>query len=152
MNSIVNSWNRYQQRAKPNASDGLVIDDEHVLVLVENQNPKVKDMGHPDRKVGINFGAVHELALFGPQEQIETLYAETYRTVKRLRLRTKNAGILSESPRFKGGRPSNHDIIPWLNAIDKTEDKYSQDVQFLRQLHNTIRGRVHEDVLAKVEV
>jgi len=152
MNRIVRSWDKYMTRPKSNGPDVISVEGERVSLLQQQFKVEVKKMSHPDRKVSINQGAVRELALFGPVDRIEQLFQETYRTVKRLRLRTKSATPFEGTVRFQGGRPNNHDITRWLDDLDKKDERYVEDIEFLRSLHVTLRGRCHPEVITRVEV
>jgi hypothetical protein len=151
MNRFVRDWNRQQSRPKYNGPDAVVIDGEKVILGTTAKESEVKKMGHPDRKVAINVGAVKELAVHGAQDRVEALYRETARTVERLGItvgpKTKGFRRLK---RFQGGRPSVHDVTRWLDDIENTE-KYADDVVMLKALHATCRARAHQDVVEEVE-
>ena len=109
-------------------------------------------MVHPNRQVVIKQDAVIELALYGVPERIEPLYRETGRTLKRL---GATAGgrvrVFQQAPRFEGGRPSVHDIVPWLNDLEANDPKYVDAINFLKRLHATLRSRSYAVVVAEVE-
>ena len=159
MNSIVRSWNRTVIRQSvPDAPDVLVLEDEKVLPqeeIVTGGKTMVQEL----RKVSINKGAVQEFALYGPQDRVEALFRETHRTLQRLGLKADGAKALTKSPRFQGGRPSVHDIKRWLDDLrvpGNTEGAevtaaLKKDLNWLKRLHLTVKGRSHTDVVKKTE-
>jgi hypothetical protein len=151
MNRFVESWNRQQSRPKYVGPDAVSIEGEKVVLGSTALESEVKKMGHPDRKVVINEGAVKDLALHGGQDRVESLYRETHRTLVRLGLDPKaKVRAFSRQKRFTGGRPSVHDVVRWLDDIENN-DKYVEDVKYLKHLHATCRGRAHQDVIDAVE-
>jgi len=151
MNAIVQSWNKHLAKPRYAGADTVDVGDGVVVLQNEVLKPEVKKMGHPDRKVVINEGAVKELAMHGPQDRAEALYRETARTLDRLGLKVgkKQAGF-TRVGRFEGGRPCLHDVVLWLNDLEVTP-KYKKDLVFLKKLHATVRGRAYEETIAEVE-
>ena len=150
MNSIVRAWKKRQQQPKYKGPDTVVVDGES-LVLRENEIRREKKMASTKGvKVGVNRPVVTELALYGPQERVESLFRETARTLGRLGIGTKGAKSLGHPRRSVGGSPNLHDVIRWLDDIENTAE-YRMDVKFLKRLHLTARQRVRPEVLAKIE-
>jgi hypothetical protein len=97
---------------------------------------------HPDRKARINELAVIDLALNGHPNRIAPLLTMTKEVIKKLRLRTRGVGGFTKTPR--GGRgdfPNLHMIKFWLDDIEKN-DKYEEDIEFLKKLHVTLANRL----------
>ena len=137
MNSVVKSWNRAQQKSTVQVPDRLIVDGEKVI-FQETQNTKAKVMGNPQHKVSVNFDAVHEFAVHGPQDRIESLFIETHRTVQRLGLTVGNVKILPSTTRNMGGRPSVHDLTRWLDNLDTENEKYDEDCKFFWHIFSCI--------------
>ncbi len=95
-----------------------------------------------NRKIAVNEFAVIDLALFGAQDRIESLFGQTTATLDRLGLTT--GGIrrgFRKTPRGGvGSHPSIHDIMLWLNNIENTE-QFAEDILFLKRLHLTLKPR-----------
>lgn len=98
---------------------------------------------HPLRKVKLNEFAVINLALFGPKDRAEELFVQTSATLRRLRLNTRRTKTeFTKTPRGGvGDYPCMQNIILWLNDIQRT-DKYTDEMDFLKKLHVTLKQRV----------
>ena len=150
MNRVVKSFEKYRSRVQGKADipDALNLEDIKVPVNGPTRILEARKMGDPKSSVSINFGAVQELAVYGPQERVETLYREVAATAKRLG--TAKGRAFRGGTRHKGGRPNIHDIMRWLNALG-TESS-STDLKFLGRLYSTLRSRSHDDIVAEVEL
>jgi len=91
----------------------------------------------PPRTVRINEHAVADLACYGSQAKIESLFRETDRTVRRLRARVRAAKPYASPPRGQGAWPGIQDIILWLDSLTR-----KHDLTFVKRLHKTLAGRV----------
>lgn len=99
---------------------------------------------HPDRKACINQFAVIDLILCGPPNRVKAVFTQTRRTLKRLRVRTKDVQPFTKTPRGGVGDYANlHEVMFWLNDIQKTE-QYKDDIEFLRKIHVTAKARVDQ--------
>jgi hypothetical protein len=152
MNKIVESWKSHEENSKYQGTDTIRIDGATFnLPTHEGINAEEKRMAHPDRQIAINQDVTKELALHGEQQTVESLLAETHRTLKRLgEIAGPRTKAFRRMPRAVGGRPNLLDLIKWMNNLGP-EDKFKDDRVFLKRLHVTLRGRAHLDVLKKIE-
>jgi len=97
---------------------------------------------HEDRKACVNQAALVDLTLFGPVNKLKQFFLQTSKTVTRLRLRTKGVQPFTKSMRGGVGNfPGLHEVIFWLDDIQKTE-QYAEDIDFLKRVHVTLAARV----------
>jgi hypothetical protein len=140
MNSIVRAWNRYQRRPKYTGPDSVAFDDEMILIEGEKKMPNAK--------IFVNEHSTAALALYGQQDRVEQLFVETRRTLKRLRIRnTGDAEPFDVPPEGQGSPPNLHDVVRWLDGLQKRNRDHQDDILFLVRLHRTARRRVRPEVL-----
>lgn len=106
-----------------------------------------KQMKNPKHRVTVNKGAVRQMALNGTALQAEQLFLATAPAVKRLGLAPAKA--FRRQPRYEGGKPGVHDVMRWIGDLDA--DSPAEELAFLRQLNSTVRARLPQKVVDKVE-
>ncbi len=167
MNHFAKSWQRVEQRKKlrPSGCDSVTIDGETFPLperkMADRQRPHVKAQPEPTTKVQqraanrvhqstgrssvtCNRHGIVELALYGPQNQVEALYRAIYAALSRLRLRTRRTKPLNKAPRGRGAWPNIHDVQVWLDSLEKTKD-HAEDLDFLKSLFKTVEARIPPD-------
>jgi len=141
MNNLVAKWKRYESRAKPVALDSVSIDEDK-FVMVQGTNREKFPMPDPKSKTRINKGALIELILFGSKESVDQVKTLVDKTLARLKIRRlRRVKPFTKTGWYKGGRPSTHRILWWLNGLDADNPNYTEDIEFLKKISVTIAVR-----------
>ena len=102
----------------------------------------------PKTTIGVNKNAVVELAVFGSRDRAESLLRETHRTMKRLDAKVgAKVKVLKVPDRGAGSSANLHDVIRWLDGLDKSSEAFG----FLTRVHKTLTGRVTAGFLKSLE-
>ena len=143
MNQIVQKWRQQSEARRNPGPDSIDFFGEKItLPNKETQTKKVGAMNDPKHKATINRNALVELALRGPMGQVEALKLQLEDTIKRLKIRRfKGVEPFSGFPQFKGGYPNPHRIAFWLDDLKRGDDRYLDDLEFLKQVYVTVLQR-----------
>jgi hypothetical protein len=151
MSKLVEKWNKHAANPRLTGLDSVNLDGvEHKLVMPEQRlgsydvnspSKGIEKMKNPNHKVSVNRGATQELVMLGPEIDVMNFKREIERTLNRLGIkRLGRVRPFAKIEFYKGGRPSIHGLIRWLD--DLTFDiKYESDISFLKRIYVTILNR-----------
>ena len=99
-------------------------------------------MPDPLAKAVVNMGVLKDLVFYGPDDRVIALKGLLEKAFSRLGIkRFRGVRPFTKTGWFKGGIPSNLDIKAWSTAVTD-EDKYAEDVEFMKKLYVTIKSRL----------